>query len=276
MIPAAFDYVRAGSADEAHRAARRARRRRQAPRRRPLAAAADEAAARHAGGARRHRPRAATCRTSATPATTSPSARSPATATSRRPTCCKQQVPILRARRRPGRRPAGAPPRHHRRLDRARRSGVATCPQSCSRSAARMVARARSGERDDRGGRLLHGLPRVRARARRAAHRDPRAEGRRARAGRSRSSTGAPRTGRSSASPRCTNGTTGIALVNMGSTPVRATAVEQALAGGASAADAAQHAAEGHEPPADLNASVEYREHLARVLVRRALEEAGA
>ena len=72
------------------------------------------------------------------------------------------------------------------------------------------------------------------------------------------------------------NGTTGIALVNMGPTPVRATAVEQALAGGASAADAAQHAADGTSPSADLNASVEYREHLARVLVRRALEEAGA
>ena len=72
------------------------------------------------------------------------------------------------------------------------------------------------------------------------------------------------------------NGTTGIALVNMGPTPVRASAVEQALAGGASAADAAQHAAEGASPSADLNASVEYCEHLARVLVRRALEQAGA
>jgi carbon-monoxide dehydrogenase medium subunit len=58
----------------------------------------------------------------------------------------------------------------------------------------------------------------------------------------------------------------------MGSTPLRATAVEQALAQGASAADAAARAADGTEPSADLNASVEYREHLARVLVRRALE----
>ena len=72
------------------------------------------------------------------------------------------------------------------------------------------------------------------------------------------------------------NGGTGVALVNMGSTPVRATAVEQALAQGASAADAAAHADEGTDPPADLNASVEYRRHLARVLVRRALEQAGA
>ncbi|HSS08605.1 MAG TPA: xanthine dehydrogenase family protein subunit M [Acidimicrobiales bacterium] len=72
------------------------------------------------------------------------------------------------------------------------------------------------------------------------------------------------------------NGTTGIALVNMGSTPIRATAVEAALANGASAADAAAHAADGLDPPADLNASPEYRRHLATVLVRRALEEAGA
>jgi carbon-monoxide dehydrogenase medium subunit len=72
------------------------------------------------------------------------------------------------------------------------------------------------------------------------------------------------------------NGTTGVALVNMGSTPVRATAVEEALAGGASAAEAAQHAADGLDPPSDLNASPEFRRHLATVLVRRALEEAGA
>jgi aerobic carbon-monoxide dehydrogenase medium subunit len=71
------------------------------------------------------------------------------------------------------------------------------------------------------------------------------------------------------------NGRTGVALVNMGTTPLRATAVEEALAGGASAADAAAVAADGLNPPADLNGSPEYRAHLARVLVRRALEEAG-
>jgi aerobic carbon-monoxide dehydrogenase medium subunit len=60
--------------------------------------------------------------------------------------------------------------------------------------------------------------------------------------------------------------------VNMGSTPLRAKGVEDALAQGASAADAAEKAAEGTEPAQDLNASPEYREHLARVLVRRALE----
>jgi carbon-monoxide dehydrogenase medium subunit len=71
------------------------------------------------------------------------------------------------------------------------------------------------------------------------------------------------------------NGHTGVALVNMGSTPVRAAGVESALASGASAADAAAHAADGLDPPGDLNASPEFRRHLASVLVRRALEEAG-
>jgi carbon-monoxide dehydrogenase medium subunit len=68
----------------------------------------------------------------------------------------------------------------------------------------------------------------------------------------------------------------GVALVNMASMPIRATAVETALAAGASAADAAAVADEGTSPSADLNASEEYRRHLARVLVRRGLEEAGA
>jgi carbon-monoxide dehydrogenase medium subunit len=70
------------------------------------------------------------------------------------------------------------------------------------------------------------------------------------------------------------NGDTRVALVNMGATPLRARAVEDAVAAGASAADAAEHATEGTEPPSDLNATPEFREHLARVLVRRALERA--
>jgi aerobic carbon-monoxide dehydrogenase medium subunit len=71
------------------------------------------------------------------------------------------------------------------------------------------------------------------------------------------------------------NGGSGVGLVNMGSVPVLASSVSAALAGGASAADAAQSAANEAEPQADLNASVEYRTHLAKVLVRRALEESG-
>jgi carbon-monoxide dehydrogenase medium subunit len=72
------------------------------------------------------------------------------------------------------------------------------------------------------------------------------------------------------------DGSTGIGLVNMGSVPLRAVAVESALTAGASAVDAATHASDGLDPPADINASVEFRRHLAEVLVRRALEEAGA
>ena len=67
----------------------------------------------------------------------------------------------------------------------------------------------------------------------------------------------------------------GVGLVNMDSRPVRAGAVEAAVASGASAADAAASAADGLEPPSDLNAGMDYRCHLARVLTRRGLEEAG-
>jgi len=69
-----------------------------------------------------------------------------------------------------------------------------------------------------------------------------------------------------------------VGLTNMDATPVRASGVESALAGGASSADslaaAAAHAAEGTNPPSDSNGSAEYRTELAKVLVRRALEEA--
>ena len=66
-----------------------------------------------------------------------------------------------------------------------------------------------------------------------------------------------------------------IGLTNMGPTPLRATATEQALAGASAGADAiaeaASHAAEGTAPSDDLNAKADYREHLARVLTRRAV-----
>ena len=70
------------------------------------------------------------------------------------------------------------------------------------------------------------------------------------------------------------NGRSGVGLVNMGSTPILATSVSGALSQGASVADAAEQAVAEAEPQADLNASIEYRTHLAKVLVRRALEEA--
>ena len=72
------------------------------------------------------------------------------------------------------------------------------------------------------------------------------------------------------------NGSSGVALVNMGSTPILATSVSQALSSGASITEAAELAVAEAEPQADLNASVEYRTHLAKVLVRRALEAASA
>ena len=69
---------------------------------------------------------------------------------------------------------------------------------------------------------------------------------------------------------------TSVALVNMGPTPIRASAVEEALLGGASASDAAAMAADGMSPPTDLNADGAYRSALARTLVGRALVETGA
>ena len=69
-----------------------------------------------------------------------------------------------------------------------------------------------------------------------------------------------------------------VGLTHMGSVPLRATTVEQALRGMTldpnSIAAAAEQAAEGTEPPADLNASADYKRHLARVLTKRALQDA--
>ncbi len=67
-----------------------------------------------------------------------------------------------------------------------------------------------------------------------------------------------------------------IGLTNMGATPLRAGAVESALAGAGpdAVASAAEAAAEGTSPPSDTFASADYRQHLARVLVRRGVEEA--
>ena len=71
-----------------------------------------------------------------------------------------------------------------------------------------------------------------------------------------------------------------IGLTNMASVPLRATAAEEALRGGALDAEriaaAAEHAADGTDPPGDANATPEYKRHLARVLTRRALETAAA
>jgi aerobic carbon-monoxide dehydrogenase medium subunit len=71
------------------------------------------------------------------------------------------------------------------------------------------------------------------------------------------------------------NGTTRVALMSMGPTPMRASGVEAALTGGADAATAAGSALDGTAPVDDAFASAEYRNHLAGVLVRRALKEIG-
>ena len=69
-----------------------------------------------------------------------------------------------------------------------------------------------------------------------------------------------------------------IGLTNMASVPLRAGGVEEALRGQPATAEniarAAEQAGEGTDPPADLNASSEYKRHLARVLTRRAIEQA--
>jgi len=69
-----------------------------------------------------------------------------------------------------------------------------------------------------------------------------------------------------------------VGLTHMGSTALRATALEDALRGQAldagSIASAAEHAADGTEPPGDLNATADYKRHLAKVLAKRALTTA--
>ena len=65
-----------------------------------------------------------------------------------------------------------------------------------------------------------------------------------------------------------------VALTSMGDRPLRAAGVEKALAAGSDATAAAEHASEGTSPPSDAFASAEYRREVAKVIVRRALEEA--
>jgi carbon-monoxide dehydrogenase medium subunit len=80
------------------------------------------------------------------------------------------------------------------------------------------------------------------------------------------------------AAVRAENGTIAearVALTNMGSVPIRATAVEQALAGASADVDSVRAAvaavAEGTTPPSDINGDADYRRHLATVLTRRAV-----
>ena len=134
------------------------------------------------------------------------------------------------------------------------------------------VAQGPDGERTIPGDGVLHRPVRDRARAAGAPDGDARPEGRRRRLPQAR----APRAGLGDGrGRRCARERRRARRRSpaMGPTPLRARAVEQALAGGASPADAAAHAAEGTEPPSDVSGSAEYRAHLAQVLTRQALEQ---
>jgi carbon-monoxide dehydrogenase medium subunit len=73
---------------------------------------------------------------------------------------------------------------------------------------------------------------------------------------------------------RMEDGSWRVGVTNAAPTPVRASAVEQALSQGASPADAAKQATQGLNPTADLRGSAEYKRHLATVLTQRAIEGA--
>ncbi|MGB3858419.1 MAG: xanthine dehydrogenase family protein subunit M, partial [Ornithinimicrobium sp.] len=66
-----------------------------------------------------------------------------------------------------------------------------------------------------------------------------------------------------------------VALTNMGSTPLRADTLEQALIGMEATTEALREVCaavgEGTNPPSDLNGDADYRRHLAGVLTRRAV-----
>jgi carbon-monoxide dehydrogenase medium subunit len=76
------------------------------------------------------------------------------------------------------------------------------------------------------------------------------------------------------AAQRMDDGSWRVGITNAAATPVRAQAVEQALRSGASPADAARQAGQGLDPPSDLRGSAEYKTHLAQVLTQRAVEGA--
>ena len=136
-------------------------------------------------------------------------------------------LPDRLARGRADRRPAGAPPRHDRRLARARRPRLRPAGGHARAGRRARDHRAR-GERTVAGGRVLPRRLRHRCRTGGDADGDPRAEARRNGLVVSQVHAGAPRTGRPSAWPRSCGATTAasarrrIALTNMGATPLRA------------------------------------------------------
>ena len=182
--------------------------------------------------------------------------------------------------------PAGAQPRHDRRLARARRSGVGHARRCCSRSTARSpradrTATARSPRRTCS---RTTSPPRSRHDEVITEVRLPALEGygfgyqKFTRRAEDWSMVGVCALVSRAADGTCDD--VRIGLTNMGATPLRATAAEDALRGGqlddGSIAAAAEQAAEGTDPPGDLNATPDYKRHLARVLTRRALRRLSA
>ena len=249
MIPAPFDYQRAASVDEAIALLGRARRRGQAAGRRPLAAAADEAAA----GA--HRPCWSTSAASATCRTSRRRGRhrahrcaDPPPRPGRRPTWCTSRCRCWRTS------PAqiGDPQVRHRGTI---GGSIAHGDPASDLPAALLALRGDAGGAGA-GGRARGGAPTTSSRASsrprwRPTRCSPRSGCRRwpAPAGRSRSSTGGPRTGPSSGWPPCcptARAGRGSGWSTWASTPLRAAGVEEALRSGASAADAADAGRRGH------------------------------
>ena len=178
-----------------------------------------------------------------------------------------------------GRRSAGPASRHDRRLARARRSRVRP---ACGDARARCRARDRRclGGAGRSGVRVLHGcLPDGHC-ERGAPDGDPRPEARGldglvvSQVPPPSAGLGDGRCRRSRTHGQRRGNRASVALANMGGTPLRATAVESAIAAGSSAAEAAAHAADGTDPSSDTAASAAFRRHLAQVLTERALGEA--
>ena len=138
------------------------------------------------------------------------------------------------------------------------------------------VAQGPGGTREIAGRRLLPGLPDVHPGRRRAAHGDPRAEDERRRVGLPEVQPAGPGLGDRRRGGMAAQRRRRGRPRQHGVDPDPRQQRRRALAGGASVADAAEQAAAEADPQADLNASVEYRVHLAKVLTRRALEAASA
>ena len=252
-----------------------ARRRGQGAGRRPLAAADDEAAAGRARRAGRHRTDRRRCATSGRRRRRGRHRRArthaPDVADVRRssPTQVAAAGPVGRPRRRP----AGAPPRHHRRLAGARRPRPPTCPCRAGRGA---TVGGRAGSARAARDRRRRVLPRLlqtarrlrtrcssrsgcrRGRASRLGLREVHPAGQRLGDRRGRRRRRAGRAGQHGRRRRC------------GPRPT-----EEALAGGAAPPRRPRLAAEDTDPAEDMHADAAYRRHLAQVLTKRALIAAG-